>query len=488
MPTPSTRWLLPAWAIAMTLSLSACPALDLQSRQFPAASLRPSTSPPPSASPAPSASPEPSPSGAWVSADDFPSLQAAIDHLGATGGTVFLSPRRYDLSASLVVPGGLTLQGRKATDASGSVTTPTLRLADGADCDVIVNKRPFASSAPDVNIRLAGFAIDGNRPGQTKGRAGINLYHVKGVILEELIVRNCAGSGISLSHCQQGQIRNCTASDNGLTDAWATTGINLNLACFDVVVEGNRCDANNGKRIVTNGVPTTYDGNGIRIGDGCERNVIRGNTCSGNGRRGIKVQGSRNTIEDNVLRDNLGHSLALHGLEVTGNQVTGNQIRPYSEDGVWISGIYASGHDGPTHGNRIEGNTVESAQYGIEIAGGAAEHVIVSNTVTRSRGHGIYLRGSSENRVEGNTVTNSGQGGSGNGIQIIAEGGRSSARNRILGNTCTDTQATRTQAFGLKTDPGVDETTVTGNDFRGNKWAEGMSLSGSGNVVSGNQP
>lgn len=416
-----------------------------------------------------------------VRADDYATIQTAIDAVTSTGGTVLLSPRTYMISSTLVMPRNVALVGETATDS----TLPVLQLATTANCDVIRNKRPFDSTFKDLNIRLANFKIDGNRPGQTGNRHGVNFSYVESPVIEGVTIENCSGSGITFNYCNNGTIRYNTVSSNGLTASWATTGINLNQGCTGNLLDGNTCNGNNGYRTVVGGVLTTYDGNGIRVGDNSDRNTLTNNQCSGNGRRGIKVQASDNVVVNNVLTDNFGHSLALHGLKVSSNRVEGNTITTYSIPSFWNSGIYLSDVDGPVSNNILQNNRVEGALSGIEMSG-TASNSLLCNTVLNSRTHGIYLRGTCDNLLKGNTVANSGQSVSCNGIQLIIEGGRSTLRNRLEENVAFDDQATKTQAFGLKIDPGVDETTILNNDFRNNKFSPGWSLSGANNTVSGN--
>jgi len=411
-----------------------------------------------------------------VQADDFASIQAAIDSVAATGGTVYLEPHEYPLAKAIVLPSKVSLVGQSALDASGSMVLPVLRLADGANSNVILNKRVWPSNVRDADIRLANFRIDGNRHNQTGIRHGIEFYYVDRPVIEGVTVENCSSTGMTFSYCVDGTVRDSVASNNGFTNQWAATGINLNQYCTGFLIENNVCNANNGYRADIGSTP--YDGNGIRIGDYSERNTIRGNTCNGNGRRGIKVQGANNLVSGNTLRDNMGHSILFTGYQVSGNLVQNNHVSAYYDSGIRVESLN-------TRNNTIEGNTITGCLYGIELSTDSTANRLLNNTVTASRGNGIYLRGTSDNTVQGNTVTNSGLTFRSNAIQIIVEGGRPSVRNVIDGNVCTDTRAVKLQAYGIKIEPGVDYTTVTNNDLRGNLWT-GIFLSGTHNTVFNN--
>jgi len=87
----------------------------------------------------------------------------------------------------------------------------------------------------------------------------------------------------------------------------------------------------------------------------------------------------------------------------------------------------------------IHGNTVfNNGQQGINIAGGVGGNVITANmiddngTISLASSTGLLVRGTDDNRLEGNIVT-----GSRRGIDLSANGANFSTDNRIEGNTVT---------------------------------------------------
>lgn len=412
------------------------------------------------------------PSGPYAMADAFVGIQEAIDSLPPEGGTVVLSSRRYDLQRTLVLRDGITLFGRPEPEQAGAQRRAVLRLADGVDAPVLTNAAASAGSLAQWNrgIRLAGFAIDGNGAAQTQGHPGVLLKQVEDLLILDLHVRHCAGSGIQLVRVKQSTLRACRSSDNGRSGKWAASGIDLGDGSIGNVVEQNECNHNNPGTELTGA--ETSDGNGIRIGDYAEGNEIRQNVCSGNGRRGIKVQGFDNRIFDNTLRDNRGHALALHGPRVSGNRIERNQIAsalPSVASGVFLEGAQ-------TRNNVVRANHIQGTLYGIEASLGASANRYERNRIERTRGHGIFLRGSGDNTVERNIIRNAGNGVAANGIELINEASHLAHRNQIIGNRCFDDRLVKWQAFGLRVHLGVKGSTIRDNDFRLSRYAPGVSL------------
>lgn len=379
--------------------------------------------------------------GPTVLADDYPSLQAAINAVSATGGIVRLAVRTYAVASPLRIPGGVALVGPGPQDGM-----PVLRLQDGADVDVLTN----VSAGRDRDIRLAHFIIDGNRQAQTLRRHGMNFYGVDGLTIEGVQVLNCSGDGILL---QQGTrnvwIRDTTASGNGYTSAWAASGINVEFSS-DILIENSTCSVNNGFRDGSSGTP--WDGNGIRLGDGTSRARVRNCYFEGNGRRGVKVQSSDNQVLDSTFRGNLGHgSIALHHATdpVERNLVRGNDVEAVYDAGVVL--------EDNARFNILEGNSIRHAPHGFDVGRNAKGNVFRNNRVSDVTNTGFMLRAGTQSRLIGNTVTGSGLAG----IYIGYPSGMSSG-DVIVRNVVTD------NARGLVMVDGADHATIVGNDFRRN--------------------
>lgn len=398
-----------------------------------------------------------------VHAERFASIQAAIDSLPPTGGTVLLPARTLTLTRTLLVPSHVTLEGRGPASV--------LRLAPGLDAPAIANAH--YAGAGDTGIRLAGFAIDGDRAQQRAQMPLVYLDHAHASTLERLDASHGIADGVQLRRSDHVVIRDSRFCDDGLTTRWVASGIELNGACNDCTLERNVCSHNNFGR---NWLRYPDDGNGIRLGDDCARNVVRFNTCDDNGRRGIKVQGAHNVITDNTLAGNLGHSLLVGGLVCQGNLIARNRIRGQFDACMLITAAATPGNG--TYGNVVRDNVLEGGLYGIEVGWGAHSNQLVGNTIRDTARYGIFLRGSSHNVIDRNRISDSGQEVRASAIEIAAYAGRPALDNVVKFNTCTDGRADKEQAFGVKTEPGADYTQVFGNDLRGNRFTPGLQLAG----------
>jgi parallel beta-helix repeat protein len=135
--------------------------------------------------------------------------------------------------------------------------------------------------------------------------------------------------------------------------------------------------------------------------------------------------------------------------------------------------------------NRVERCTITGVGgHGMQIAkagSGAAQpnkmsndNVITGNVIDESGQNGIEVTGGDRNLIDGNTVTNSSDDITGrDGIRITTSNSVPCNDNVVRNNRATDTQVTKTQAYGLNiVSPSCNRTVVgPGNDFSGNRTA-----------------
>lgn len=127
-------------------------------------------------------------------ADDTSAIQAAIDN---GGGVVYFPDGTY-ISRQLTLPTRCILEGE-------SLTKTILKLKDGTNTDFIkganydaliaAGNKWLESDGVISNSGLRTIQIDGNKANNTSGD-GVKLY-CKALVLESVIVRDCAGNGIS---------------------------------------------------------------------------------------------------------------------------------------------------------------------------------------------------------------------------------------------------------------------------------------------------
>lgn len=168
---------------------------------------------------------------------------------------------------------------------------------------------------------------------------------------------------------------------------------------------------------------------------------------------GLKIDGQHTLDTATLWLEGNASNLEIVGNEITGSGAVGSQGQDgagiYADDTTqsvriqnnWIHdagsnpqfhhGMYLNGRNYVVSGNRVEG----SAAFGIQLYPSLHDSVVTGNTVVRSGKSGIILGGegsspSSGVRIEGNTVSGSGEYG-------IATywGGSPGAGNVISGNT-----------------------------------------------------
>ncbi|MFQ6171692.1 right-handed parallel beta-helix repeat-containing protein [Oryzobacter sp. R7] len=210
--------------------------------------------------------------------------------------------------------------------------------------------------------------------------------------------------------------------------------------------------------------------------DGGDFVVIERVEVSGSRARGIifdgKGGGSITHADDNVVRDCYVHDVPGDGIELLAssrNLVEGCRISNVGGYGVRIgkSSSQATQPNKPSDENTVRGNTIDQAGR-----------------------DGIFVNSSNRNRITANRITNSSDDvTSRDGIRISSSDSRSCNGNVIRTNVATDTQATKTQAYGLNITSSLCVGTIVGgdNDFTGNK-AGTVKNSGTGTVFEqGNQ-
>lgn len=210
--------------------------------------------------------------------------------------------------------------------------------------------------------------------------------------------------------------------------------------------------------------------------DGGDFVVIERVEVSGSRARGIifdgKGGGSITHADDNVVRDCYVHDVPGDGIELLAsrrNLIEGCRIVNVGGYGVRITKSSASA----TQPNKP-----------------SDENTVRSTTIDQAGRDGIFVNSSNRNRITANRITNSSDDvSSRDGIRISSSDSRSCNGNVIRTNVATDTQATKTQAYGLNITSSLCVGTIVGsdNDFTGNK-AGTVRNNGTGTVFEqGNQ-
>lgn len=188
-------------------------------------------------------------------------------------------------------------------------------------------------------------------------------------------------------------------------------------------------------------------------------------------------KGNYNLVERVKIPASRGKGIIFDGKDADWNSV-GNTVRSCVISGTHNDGIQFLA----SSNNRVEGCTIhDTVRDGIEATKSQSIHaqpnkksndnVFIGNVIDNAGENGIRIQSSDRNLISGNHITNSSDDTPNlDGIHITATDSITCDDNRVEGNTATDTQATKTQAFGLNIASSLCNRTFVGtNDFTGNK-------------------
>jgi parallel beta-helix repeat protein len=158
------------------------------------------------------------------------------------------------------------------------------------------------------------------------------------------------------------------------------------------------------------------------------------------------------TADNNIVRDCTITGVPSHGIELLASN--DNRIEGCNVTGVGGHGIYA------------DKASTQAAQPNKK----SNDNTIINNVVDESGQNGIAVNSGDRNVITGNTVTNSSNlVSSRDGIRIFSADSITCDDNSVLDNTAKDTQAVKTQKYGLNINSSLCNRTVVGsNNFAGN--------------------
>lgn len=280
---------------------------------------------------------------------NHPTIQAGVD-AAAPGDTVRVKAGRYQ-ERVLITKVGLTLEG------AGKVTLDALPQSGDTETYAIF------IDADDVTIRRLDIR-NAKSPGPGIAGNGILAFSAN-LLLEDLEISNCDGTGIGLPARDGATIRNCRIRDcqYGIrAEADDLTLIDLQISRplsrgIDIEGSGTRIESCAIEHSGSRGVSLLGDeilvrdctivgsaDQGIRVdGDGAR---LVGNTLDTIYDHAIEVEGDRSRVLDNRIR----HAWQ-NGILLAGNQ---NEIRDNSIAGAHGNGIDVSGQDCLVRGNEVQ--------------------------------------------------------------------------------------------------------------------------------------
>ena len=382
-----------------------------------------------------------------IYANQFPSLQAAVNALPREGGTVILGCGTY---------GAVT------------ISRPVVTLVGQGDCTIIT--APASGTSNIVTV----------------------TNHATGTVISDLSILGQAED--------QGTIQRCVNLTGG------STGTTIQQVKFGGTTSYNGCniqihsDSTSSRNLITHNTLTQAIGTGSGGGYGMLIETSDANTITHNASVQTATQGrhhiylsagsSFNVVMDNQLTGGTSDQVAIYALDTqpTGqyNVIEGNVLSGMVNGLGAVAAIHIAHNAAFNHviGNQV----IEAAVTGIEVEASSAEdeshshnNDVEDNEIYFTGQFGIHIYGPSDTMVRGNTVYEASQTSPGTyaGIGVSSHGEYAPAqKNLIIGNT---SYGSATQRCGLRIDPGPPpsfETVVTNNRF-------GVGTSGSAFVDEG---
>ncbi|MCH2201710.1 MAG: right-handed parallel beta-helix repeat-containing protein [Fuerstiella sp.] len=260
--------------------------------------------------------------GSWstIRAEQFESLQAAVDALPPEGGKVVLPAGTFEIVEPVVVT-------RNDVLIQGSGTASHIKNISTEGTPALILRPPVERSDSDElqwRVTLSDFRVSGNE----QSGHGIMVTDVNELYINGVTVTENGGDGIHLDHAYEDP-RIC----NSLMTYNKGTGLYL-TRCHDIVVSANQFEENQDAVRCLDSFNLCMTGNNLddHLGDGIVIEYTYGSVLSGNmieECQGTAVVLNRDcygiTVSANVIAHNMGGGVDLsdaHGCSVSGNTFT----------------------------------------------------------------------------------------------------------------------------------------------------------------------
>jgi len=316
-----------------------------------------------------------------IEAIDYPSLQAAIDALPATGGMVCLPPGVFEINEPLRI-------SQEDVLIAGSGTATHIKNVNTAGLPAIEIDNPQRKTTPRATlwrVELQNLRVTGNE----KSGHGILAHHVDEIFLHGITVSYHGGDGIHLDHCYEDpRICDCLLTYN------KAAGLMLDL-CHDIVVVGNHFEENQDALVCKDGFNLCMTGN--NLDDHLRHGVVIENTygsvVSGNmieECNGIGIILDRDcygiTLSSNVIAHEVQGGIDLR--DAHGCAVSANTFPLVKKDALRI---------GPNSGRiTVTGNSFSNSYIG---EGGQKRQKVDQDA------SGIVLDGTADIAISGNSFS-----------------------------------------------------------------------------------
>jgi parallel beta-helix repeat protein len=290
-----------------------------------------------------------------VDAGKYDNIQAALDAVPLSGGTVFIPAGVHLIYEPLRVV-------TENTVIRGEGTATVIKNMD-------TNSRPALVLAPkgfakDSRLRLWRIQLSQLRiTGSTNSGHGVLAQGIQEIFLNNITVDHNGGHGIFLDHCYENpRVTTCMITYN------VNSGLHL-VGCHDIVVNANQFEENN---------------DALRCHDGFNL-TMNGNNLDDHLRHGVVIENTYGSVlSGNMIEECNGTAVILdrdvYGVTVSANVIAHNMS----------GGVYAL----DAHGCSISANTFTLLHTNsIYLGPGSSRLTITGNNFCNSyTGHGIERR------------------------------------------------------------------------------------------------
>jgi parallel beta-helix repeat protein len=305
----------------------------------------------------------------------------------ASGGKVLLLAGTYTVSGTITIPSNTTLQGI----GSGSTI---FSVAGSSSFNLIENSD---QTGGNNNITIRNLKIDGNKSNVTGTRdsiefdevgSGTGTSAVIGFTIDSVNIVNSRTNGIELIDVSNSSVLNSSAINGN------NIGVNISTA-YGLRIANNDFSGNAGGENLQ--LTTVQDST-------VSGNILNGQTVAGSGSLHINGSSTENTINNNIINNNVGRGVYISG-STSRNTLSNNVIHDNSQDGLEL----ASAISYSVIGNNFNDN--DSGGTGSSIFLNNADNAIIANNFINESGgtEAITISASSDNAyVVGNNITGSG--------------------------------------------------------------------------------
>lgn len=320
------------------------------------------------------------------STDDYAAIQAAINALSSSGGTVYFPIGTYIVGTALIL--------RDYVWLVGAGPKSIIKVKNSSNIDIFVNTNYPSSGGGDYG-GIFNMTLDGNTANNTNNGSGV-LYGVSGFRIENCRILGGDGTIPLLRSSSYCRIVNNTIINS------ATDGITVYDASHGNFIYGNYIENASGYGILVQGLEV--DGQAVCLG-----NIVAFNRCTNNTFDGITCLngGNQTLIYGNYCADNDGKGINIYS-ELTLNLTTATRNTNIliannicknndSDDGikVWDDGTASIGaQDILVIGNRcFDDQGAPTQAYGITLQNGADYVFVIQNNVRGNGTQGVLVGG-----------------------------------------------------------------------------------------------